>query len=80
MISIQHQIQLQPQLVSTIIPVYNRPEMVRRAVASVLAQTYRPIEILLVDDGSCDDSQAVARRTWGDCPWPMRLLQAGGRG
>jgi glycosyltransferase involved in cell wall biosynthesis len=43
-----------PGLVSTIIPVYNRAEMVREAVASVLAQSYRPIEILLVDDGSTD--------------------------
>lgn len=41
-------------LVSTIIPVYNRAGMVRAAVDSVLSQTYRPIEIILVDDGSND--------------------------
>lgn len=43
-----------PGLVSTIIPVYNRAQMVREAVNSVLGQTYRPIEIFLVDDGSTD--------------------------
>lgn len=43
-----------PNLVSTIIPVYNRPDMLREAVQSVLDQTYRPIEILIADDGSTD--------------------------
>ena len=36
-------------LVSTIIPVYNRPRMLREAVQSVLDQTHRPIEIIIVD-------------------------------
>jgi glycosyltransferase involved in cell wall biosynthesis len=47
-------------LVTTIIPVYNRAAMLRAAVACVLAQTYRPIEIVIVDDGSTDDTFAVA--------------------
>lgn len=41
-------------LVSTVIPIHNRPEAVREAVASVLTQDHRPIEIILVDDGSDD--------------------------
>jgi glycosyltransferase involved in cell wall biosynthesis len=48
-------------LVSTIIPVYNRAAMLRDAVACVLGQTYRPIEIIIVDDGSTDDTQQVCR-------------------
>jgi glycosyltransferase involved in cell wall biosynthesis len=47
-------------LVSTIIPVYNRPALLREAVASVIAQTYRPIEILIIDDGSTDGTAAAA--------------------
>ncbi len=48
-----------PRLVSTIIPVFNRGELVRQTVDSVLAQTYRPIEIILVNDGSTDDSADI---------------------
>lgn len=40
--------------VSVIIPTYNRPDLLRTAVTSVVAQTYRPIEIVIVDDGSAD--------------------------
>lgn len=47
-------------LVTTIIPVFNRPGMLVEAVQSVLAQTWRPIEIIIVDDGSTDDTAATA--------------------
>ncbi|HWW61857.1 MAG TPA: glycosyltransferase family A protein, partial [Thermoanaerobaculia bacterium] len=46
-------------LVTTIIPVFNRARMLRDAVASVLAQDYRPIEIIIVDDGSTDETPAA---------------------
>lgn len=49
-------------LVSTIIPVYNRPLLLRDAVESVLGQTYPSIEILIVDDGSTDDTPAVINK------------------
>jgi len=41
-------------LVSVIIPVHNRTELLREAALSALAQSYRPIEIIIVDDGSTD--------------------------
>lgn len=67
-------------LVSTIIPVYNRGAMLREAVASVLAQTHRPIEILIVDDGSTDDTPETAEELAQAHPGIVRLLRQANAG
>lgn len=67
-------------LVSTIIPVHNRPEMLREAVESVLAQTYRPIEIVIVDDGSTDETTAVGEAFQASHPDTIRFLRKGNGG
>src|SRR6185503_10895386 len=51
----------QQPLVSVIIPVYNGARYLRAALESVFAQTYRPFEVIVVDDGSIDDSGVIAQ-------------------
>lgn len=46
--------------ISVIIPVYNGERFLAEALASVAAQTYRPIEVIVADDGSTDGSAALA--------------------
>jgi hypothetical protein len=53
-------------LVSCIVPVYNRPMQLKEAVESAVAQDYRPIEILIIDDGSTDGLTWEAARTLAD--------------
>src|SRR5262249_6622843 len=48
-------------LISVIVPVFNRERFLGDALQSIVQQDYRPLEIIVVDDGSTDGSAAVAR-------------------
>lgn len=52
----------QNELVSVIIPVYNGEHYLGQAIESVLSQTYHPIQVIVVDDGSTDESERVAQQ------------------
>jgi len=67
-------------LVSTVIPVYNRGAMLREAVASVLAQTWRAIEIVIVDDGSTDDTPSVAEQLRSENPGVISVARQANAG
>jgi len=63
--------------VSVIIPVYNREDMIVEAVESALAQTLQDHEVIVVDDGSTDDTAKVVRERFGD---QVRYLYQENRG
>lgn len=48
--------------VSVIIPTYNRSKLLKEAIESVLQQNYTDFEVLVVDDGSTDDTHSVVKR------------------
>lgn len=50
---------MKPSLISCIVPVFNGERYLREAIESILAQTYRPLEIIVADDGSTDKTAAV---------------------
>jgi glycosyltransferase involved in cell wall biosynthesis len=50
---------MQTGLVSVVVPTYNRAGTVGETVDSILAQTYDPLELIVVDDGSQDDTAQV---------------------
>lgn len=52
----------QQTMISVIIPVYNGERYLRAALESVLGQTWQPLEVIVVDDGSTDQSAQVAKR------------------
>jgi glycosyltransferase involved in cell wall biosynthesis len=57
--------------VSVILPTYNRAEWLSGTVRSILEQTHPPAEVLIVDDGSTDDTATVC----GAFPPPVRYLR-----
>ena len=54
--------QYMPSLVSIVIPTYNRERFLAQALDSCIRQTYRPLEIVVVDDGSNDGTRELVSR------------------
>jgi len=63
------------QRVSVILPTYNRAVFLPDAFASVVAQSYLNLELIVVDDGSTDDSPAVLDRLASAYGRPLKIVR-----
>ena len=62
----ERDLSMREELISVIIPTYNRRDKVTYAVKSVLDQTYSNIEVIIIDDASTDNTEAEIKKIKDD--------------
>ncbi|HLL16616.1 MAG TPA: glycosyltransferase [Pyrinomonadaceae bacterium] len=66
--------------VSVVVPSFNHAAFVERTLRSIFRQTFPPLELIVIDDGSRDDSPRIIERALRDCPFACHLLVRENRG
>ena len=66
--------------VFVVVPSYDHAPFVERCLRSIIGQTLQPGKLLVIDDGSRDDSPAIIERVLSDCPFPSELIVRENRG
>jgi glycosyltransferase involved in cell wall biosynthesis len=66
--------------VTVLVPSFNHARYVGRALRSIFRQTHAPAELIVIDDGSRDDSVRVIEGELAGCPFPCELVARGNRG
>ena len=60
-------------LISVVVTCYNHQDYIEQCLRSIFAQTYRNIELLVLDDGSSDHSAEIIEAVLADSPFPKRF-------
>jgi alpha-1,3-rhamnosyltransferase len=68
------------RIVSVVVPSYNHARFIEAALGSIMKQTLQPAELIVIDDGSNDDSPRVIEHALSDCPFPCELVARENRG
>ena len=69
-----------PAAVSVVVPSYNHAQFIEATLRSIIKQTLPPAELIAIDDGSSDGSQAIIERVFNDCTFPCKLIARENRG
>jgi alpha-1,3-rhamnosyltransferase len=70
----------EPAAVSVIVPSYNHAQFIEATLRSIFKQSLPPAQLVVIDDGSSDDSPVVIERVLNDCPFPCELVARDNRG
>jgi alpha-1,3-rhamnosyltransferase len=73
-------LQGRPASVSVVVPSYNHAPFIEATLRSIMKQTLAPAELLVIDDGSSDDSPLAIERALKDCSFPCELIARDNRG
>lgn len=66
--------------ITVIVPSYNHAPFVERTLRSVFAQTVKPKKLIVIDDGSKDESLKIIKRVLPDCPFEFEFIFRENRG
>jgi alpha-1,3-rhamnosyltransferase len=69
-----------PARVSVVVPSFNHARFIKATLNSIINQTLPPDELLVIDDGSADDSVQVIESVLTECPFPSELVSRENRG
>jgi alpha-1,3-rhamnosyltransferase len=56
------------------VPSYNHSRYIKDNLEAIFAQTYRPMELIVIDDGSTDDSPQIIKKTLENCPFDNKFI------